>query len=580
MARSVRTTVPPDAASAAAGRLAGNARVIGDAGQQGQRELTGILANPALSGGFLIRALELIRVAAGADTACVLRACDDPTWLAVVARAGDPDQPRVALVPADGPLDPARTPAVHGDMSGERSPVHAVFGYPGRSLATAPLIASGFVIGLLAVAAREPERFSQQTTRSLRRAADEISVAVGRLWLAERAGDREHSAAFLAEVDSLLAGATDVEDITILGAMFVVPRIAEWCAFYLVDDQGPARLAHVWHADERMLGPLKAELEEQPPTAGLRPVTPGYRPSAAEFPLVYGMQRLGMMLVDSGSVAGEPGLAGLLDDLARRVAFALDRAHGRRRAAATSRILQQSLRPATMGEIPGLESSVVYEPAVADCAVGGDFYDLFQAGADRWCLVLGDVCGNGPEAAAVTGLARHAARLLARDGHGATAVLDRLNRAVADDYAPDRFLSMLCVELVPLDGGGARLRLASAGHPLPLLLRADGQVEQAARPQLLLGVVPDPGYHADVAELRPGDALVCVTDGVTERTDGVRQFDDDNGLTRLISGWAGLPAAVIADRIRAAVHDFAGVPPHDDVAVLVLAARPRDAYFR
>ena len=220
-----------------------------------------------------------------------------------------------------------------------------------------------------------------------------------------------------------------------------------------------------------MLGPPKAELEGQPPSAGLRPGTPGYRLSAAEFPLVYGTQRLGMMLVDSGSVAGEPGLAGLLDDLARRVAFALDRAHGRRRAAATSRILQQSLRPATMGEIPGLESSVVYEPAVADCAVGGDFYDLFQAGADRWCLVLGDVCGNGPEAAAVTGLPRHAARLLARDGHGATAVLDRLNRAVADDYAPDRFLSMLCVELVPLDGGGARLRLASAGHPLPLLLR-------------------------------------------------------------------------------------------------------------
>ena len=139
---------------------------------------------------------------------------------------------------------------------------------------------------------------------------------------------------------------------------------------------------------------------------------------------------------------------------------------------------------------------------------------------------------------------------------------------------------MLCVELVPMDGGGARLRLASAGHPLPLLLLADGQVEQAARPQLLLGVVPDPGYHADVAELRPGEALVCVTDGVAERTVGVRQFDDDIGLARLLSGWGGLPAAVIADRIRAAVDDFAGVPSHDDVAVLVLAARPRDTYFR
>ena len=78
VSRSVGTTVPPDAASAVAGRIAGNARVIGDAWQQGQRELTGILANPALSGGFLIPALELIRVAAGADTACVPRACGVP----------------------------------------------------------------------------------------------------------------------------------------------------------------------------------------------------------------------------------------------------------------------------------------------------------------------------------------------------------------------------------------------------------------------------------------------------------------------------------------------------------------------
>jgi serine phosphatase RsbU (regulator of sigma subunit) len=427
------------------------------------------------------------------------------------------------------------------------------------------------------VAAREPDRFSPQTTRSLRRAADEIAVVVERLWLAERAGDRGHSAAFLAEATSLLAGATDVEDIMMLGAMLVVPRIAVWCAFYLVDGQGPARLAHVWHSDERMVGPLRAELEGKPASAGLRPATTGYRLSAAEFPLVYGTQRLGTMLLDQERMLAEPSLAGLLDDLSRRVAFALDRARSHRREAATSRLLQQSLRPAKMGDIPGIESSAVYEPAMADCAVGGDFYDLFQAGADRWCLVLGDVCGNGPEAAAVTGLARHAARLLARDGHGVNAVLDRLNRAVADDYAPDRFLSMLCVEIVPLDSGGARLRLASAGHPLPLLLHATGQVEQVGEPQLLLGVMPDPGYHADLAELAPGDVLICVTDGVTERTDGIRQLDDDDGLARLITGWTGLPAAAIADRIRGAVHDFAARPPHDDVAVLVLAARPRNA---
>ena len=92
--------------------------------------------------------------------------------------------------------------------------------------------------------------------------------------------------------------------------------------------------------------------------------------------------------------------------------------------------------------------------------------------------------------------------------------------------------------------------------------------------------MPDPGYHTDVAELAPGDVLICVTDGVTERTDGARQLDDDDGLARLITGWAGLPAGAIADRIRSAVYDFAPEPPQDDVAVLVLAARPRTAHSR
>ena len=584
MLRSVQMTVPDDsapAASATVGQVAPRVRpATGDTGRRDQRELARILANSALSGGFLDRALELIRASTGADTACILRACDDPLRLVVVAGAGDLHQPRVTLVPAVGPLDPARTPAVHGDINGEQDPFPALFGYPWRSLATVPLIASGAVIGLLVVAAREPERFSQQTTRSVRRAGDEIAAVVERLWLAERAGDPERSAAFLAEAGSLLAGAADVEDITMLVAMLVVPRIAEWCAFYLADDQGSARLAHVWHSDERMLGPLRAELERQPASAGLRPGTTGYQLNAAEFPLIYGTQRLGTMLLDRESVLAEPSLAGLLEDLGRRMAFALDRARGHQREAATSRILQQSLRPAKIDEVPGIESSVVYEPAIADCEAGGDFYDLFQAGADQWWLMLGDVCGHGPEAAALTGLARHAARLLARDGHGVNAVLDRLNRAVVDDYAPDRFLSMLCAQIVPLASGGARLRLASAGHPLPLLLRATGQVERVGEPQLLLGVMPDPGYHADVAELAPGDVLICVTDGVTERTDGTRQLDDHDGLARLVTGWAGLPAGAIADRIRAAVHDFAAEPPHDDVAVLVLAARPRNAHSR
>ena len=125
---------------------------------------------------------------------------------------------------------------------------------------------------------------------------------------------------------------------------------------------------------------------------------------------------------------------------------------------------------------------------------------------------------------------------------------------------------------------GRGFALASAGHPLPLLLRATGQVEQVGEPQLLLGVMPDPGYHVDVAELAPGDVLICVTDGVTKRTDGARQLDDDDGLARLITGWAGLPAGAIADPDPGRRPRFRSRPPRDDVAVLVLAARPLTAH--
>jgi anti-sigma regulatory factor (Ser/Thr protein kinase) len=550
----------------------------GDDSGEVRRPIAGILGNASLTGSFLDRALELVRASTGADTACILRADEDPAWLIVVPAAGRLREPQVTRVAASGPFDLAQAPGVYGELNPDRDHLPAIWDYPCRSLATVPIAANGQVIGLLAVGARESGRFGQHTTLALRQAADEVAVAVERFWLAEGAGTHEGSAAFLARASCLLAGRTDPEDIAVLTAMLVVPRIADWCAVYLAGESGSAQLAHVWHKDERLLGPLRAELERQPAPARSRSGRDEYLGGgqhAVQFPLVYGTRWLGTLLVGRDRVAAEPGVAGLLDDLRHRVAFALDLCRGYRREAATSRILQQALVPAAIGAIAGIESSVIYEPVVADCAVGGDFYDLFQAGQDRWCLVLGDVCGNGPEAAVTTGLARNAVRLLARDGYGATAILDRLNRVVIDEDAPDRFLSMLCGEVVPLRGGGARVTLASAGHPLPWLLRASGEAEQVGEPQLLLGIVPEPGYRAGVTELAAGDALICVTDGVTERTDGTRQLDDDNGLARLMTGWAGLPATVIAERIHAAVQEFADDPPHDDIAVLVLAAERR-----
>ncbi|MFC9464739.1 SpoIIE family protein phosphatase [Streptomyces coelicoflavus] len=299
---------------------------------------------------------------------------------------------------------------------------------------------------------------------------------------------------------------------------------------------------------------------------------------------------------DATDTSGFPGfpdeITGLVEDLSRRVALAIGAARQYARQATISAVLQRGLLPGAVAEIPGVRSALVYEPRDKG-GPSGDFYDLFPAGDGRWCFAVGDVQGKGPEAAVVIGLARPWLRLLAREQYGVPDVLDRLNQLLLDDateaadaaaralvaaggppVAPGdgpqtRFLSLLYGELVPFDGG-VRCTLASAGHPLPLLLGPDGTVTAVACPQTLLGVVEDATYVSETFELRSGDTLLCVTDGVTERRSGSRQFDDGDGLAAALAGCTGLDAELVAERIRRLVHEFGPRPPEDDLALLVL----------
>ena len=195
--------------------------------------------------------------------------------------------------------------------------------------------------------------------------------------------------------------------------------------------------------------------------------------------------------------------------------------------------------------------------------VGGDFYDVFERDGE-WVLVIGDVCGRGAEAAALTSLARHTIRAQAQHLKTPSSILWALHEAVVADSGDDsRFLTAGCVVL-----RGEELTAALGGHPPALLLRADGRVEELETTGSLLGL-PETTTISDVGgRLGAGDALVLYTDGVIEARRGGELFGEER-LRSLLSGLAGSAADRIAGAIQDAAIDFGG-SAEDDLAVLVL----------
>lgn len=417
----------------------------------------------------------------------------------------------------------------------------------------------------------------------------------------DRAGAWEERGgpSFLAETSELLSGQLDEDMVAALVGQLLVPRLADWCAVWLSSEGGGVRLTHVWHADERRIDALRHELAQDPPSARFRTVVSpwpwpesadpsgggdGAGGSALSFPLITGGVCLGVLLLGrAGQMQMTDAVARTVDHVARSAAQTVVTARQYTQQATISRALQRGQLPSALASIPGVETAIVYEPHGEGQTVGGDFYDLFPVGGGRWGFLLGDVQGKDPEAMSVTGLARHRVRLLARDGHGVASVLGRLNAVMAEESAEvvslggeqarPRFLSLLYGELeVGPASSGAHCTVASAGHPLPLLLSVDGSVEPAAEPQILLGIDEGADFSAASFRLEPGATLLCVTDGVTERRCGNWQFDDEDGLSDVLRECAGLGARAVAEHVRRSVHAFATTPVEDDLSVLVLHA--------
>lgn len=583
--------------------------------------------------GLLQRTVERARDMLDGDAAYLLLATDDETELEVRASTGLPSaRQRFARVPVEagtGRYGSARMPAVHEDLTAVPGAVPLLSGTGMRSVVTVPLKVEGRLTGSIGVAAEAPGRYSNQEALRLQFAADRIALAVESARLTELERLRRGSLSFLVEASDLLAGTLERDQTLALMAQMTVPTLASWCAVYTIAEQAEPELAFVLHEDEDRIDGIKALLSQVRPPDPDDP-TPGARvwtaPSDAAHSsaLRASLRSLGVgsaasrgagagAKAGSGAQGGRPGGPGvalataaavggetvvlplvarnrvigmltlgkptderfrqeileLAEDLSRRAALALDNARLYSERTAISQALQRSLLPPELPRVPGVEVEVVYRAAGEGNEVGGDFYDLFPIRDGCWGFAIGDVCGTGPEAAAVTGLARHALRLLAREGFGGPAVLERLNAAILDEGARSRFLTLLYGELWPQQDGSAVLRMVCAGHPLPLRLRPDGTVAAAAEPQPLLGVMDDLELFEQSVTLDPGDVLLCVTDGVTERREGSRMLGDD-GLADVLATCTGLTAGAVAARIQRAVERFASDAPSDDMAILAM----------
>ncbi len=329
-------------------------------------------------------------------------------------------------------------------------------------------------------------------------------------------------------------------------------------------------------AARRQLG-----LARTPVGVGVADLLPGLPAEEVQLPAADGGTRTlevrDQPLLDRSGVGA--GQVLVLRDITERRAAEEQVAGLLRERTRVASALQSALRPAPLPVVPGMLATALYRPAGG--GVGGDFYEVFPLGDGRWCAVLGDVAGKGAEAAAVTARVRFTVRALAPGAAGPHGLLRALNTALAGAGGPgerdedDEWFCTLALVVLHPRPGGVRAEVALAGHPQPLLRRADGRVEPVGEPGTALGVVTEPEVVPTTVELFPGDALCLFTDGLVEARDaageelGVERVADVLAAADVVApGGAQGVLALLEGSVRA----WHGGAPGDDLAVLLLRA--------
>ena len=406
--------------------------------------------------------------------------------------------------------------------------------------------------------------------------------------------------AFIAHASELLGEtALDYRRTVTELARLSVPRLADVCIVDVLDDAGHVRTVVVAHdaavdavrADSLLAQPAPDEREAGVTAviaSGRAEIYPrvdddtlaGIANGPEHLNLLRGLRLRSLMIVPLRSPRStfgaitlatvatrtrySPRELTLAEDVAARAGTALENVALYVERSHEAQMLQRTLLPAEIPAIPGAEVVVRFRPQGPTHLVGGDFYDVFQIDDRTYGIAVGDVCGTGIEAAALTGLARHTIRVGAMRERTPARVLEVLNEALLRQGA-DRYCTAVFATMRLQDDGNASLSIAAGGHPLPILMPARGGIRQVGVPGTLLGVFPDPDVSDVTIVFEPADTLLLYTDGLLDE----RRPEPEARLADLVASLAGTEPEKLAIMIEEA-STRREPPPDDDVAIVVV----------
>ena len=491
----------------------------------------------------------------------------------------------------------------------------AVYDEDGREISLAELPAARAIAGEQDIApllvrnivrATGEERWLLNKISVLRDPEGEISRVVNVIEDVTEVKRAERGQRLLAQASEALASSLDIPELLDGVARVAVPGLADWAAVELIGRGGRIEQLAFVHADPALEAPARAlrarhpmRIDDDRVLAGvLRDGRPALRTAVSEaelgaisedaeerelmrrmgfgsvmiVPLQAGTEPIGAITLATGDPlrAFRAAELELAMELGRRTGTAVLNARMYARRTAIAEALQHGLLPPALPEIPGWAAAVLYRPAGELNEVGGDFYDVFE-GAGKWVVVIGDVAGQGAEAATRTSLARFTVRTAAELTGDVGRALSHLNDTLRSQ-AGLPLCTAVCASLDERADGTAQLTLASAGHPPPLLV-SGGKVTPLGEAGTIAGAFDGEVWPAATAVLNPGDVVVLYTDGVL---DAVGE-SDRCGERRLRDALGELTGSV-EERLAgldARLEAFQRGAQRDDTTVLVLEYRGR-----